>query len=88
MQTVTIQTAQPAQVLRTIHDQGALSAWRQIGGVDLQSWLLGNRLVIGAEDGPNSAVVEASPGALMVVHATDAEGWFARAAVEAIARRS
>lgn len=87
MQTVTIQTAQPAQVIRMIHDQDTLSAWRTIGGVDLQSWLLGNRLVIGAEDGPNTAVVEASPSGLMVEHATDAEGWFALAAIEAMARR-
>lgn len=79
MQTVTIQTMrEPAQVIRTIHDQRALSAWRTIGGVDLQSWLLGNRLVIGAEDGPNTAIVEASPSGLMLEHATDAEGWFVR----------
>lgn len=87
MQTVTIQTMrEPAQVIRTIHDQRALSAWRTIGGVDLQSWLLGNRLVIGAEDGPNTAIVEASPSGLMLEHATDAEGWFVRAAVELAAR--
>lgn len=86
MQTVTIQTAQPVQVIRTIHDRDALSAWRSMGGADLQSWLLGNRLVIAAEVGPNTAVVEALPDGLMLEHATDAEGWFVRAAVELAAR--
>jgi hypothetical protein len=88
MQTV-INTGGPAMtLLGEIHAKETLSgAWRQIAGVDLRSWLLGNRMVIGADDGPNSAVVVASGAALSIEHENDAEGWFIRAAIEAMARR-
>lgn len=91
MQTVIFDTrGVPAMtLLGEIHATERLSgAWRQIAGVDLRSWLLGNRMVIGADDGPNSAVVVASGAVLNLEHADDAEGWFIRAALEAMARRA
>lgn len=89
MQTVTIDTrapGAPARIIRQIHERDILSAWRTIAGIDLRSWLVGSRLTIGAEDGPNTAVIEADGQSLHIEHETDAEGYFVRAAVEAAAR--
>ena len=89
MQTVTIDTRAPdvpARIIRQIHEHEMLGAWRTIGGADLRSWLIGSRLVVGAEDGPNTAVIEADGHALHIEHEADAEGWFVRAAVELVAR--
>lgn len=88
MQTVRIETTQPGRVIERLHDQGLLGAWRDIGGIDLRSWQCGNRLAIGAEDGPNSATLEAHGRALVLEHELDAEGWFIRATIEAIARQA
>ena len=60
MQTVTIDTrapGAPARIIRQIHERDALSAWRAIAGIDLRSWLVGSRLTIAAEDGPNIALM-------------------------------
>lgn len=91
MQTVTIDTRAPdapARIIRQIHERDVLGAWRAIAGIDLRSWLIGSRLVVGAEDGPNTAVIEADGHTLHIEHESDADGWFVRAAVEAMARHS
>lgn len=86
MQTVTIDTREPARIIRQIHERDVLGAWHTIGGADLRSWLVGSRLTIAAEDGPNTAVIEADGHALHIEHESDADGWFVRAAVELAAR--
>lgn len=89
MQTVTIDTrapGAPARIIRQIHEHDMLSAWHSLGGAELRSWLIGARLVVGAEDGPNTAVIEAGTDALVIEHEADADGWFVRAAVELAAR--
>ena len=86
MQTVTIDAREPSRIIRQIHEHDVLGAWRSLGGADLRSWLIGSRLVVGAEDGPNTAVIEANDNALHIEHEADADGWFVRAAVELAAR--
>lgn len=86
MQTVTIDTREPARIIRQIHEHDMLGTWRQLGGLELRSWLVGDRLTIGAEDGPNTATIVANDETLRIEHETDAEGWFVRAAIELAAR--
>lgn len=86
MQTVTIDTREPARIIRQIHERDVLGAWRSITGIDLRSWLVGSRLTIAAEDGPNTAVIEANDHTLHVEHEANAEGWFVRGAIEAAVR--